>query len=183
MTLFMLCYVVESHIKCVIQKFCENKGKRPFSEAVATKKNVASIWRWKQKQQQIYINMQTEKGKEKVQANPFTEDDLSVPLSGMHLKKNIRRIKRGKGDKKQLDALLEAITAQAKHVREMKASSVEGDGEKWRKQAVMSEIFKLMELKYQYCSLSPVPITTPELFVATEVTNNSLTPRLRDCQL
>ncbi len=136
-----------------------------------------------QKQQQIYINMQTEKGKEKVQACPLTEDDLSGPLSGLHLKKNIRRrIKRGKGNKKQLDALLEAITAQAKHVREMKAtSSVEGDGEKWRKQAVMSEIFKLMELKYQYCSLSPVPITTPELFVETEVTKQlTNAERLRD---
>jgi hypothetical protein len=75
--------------------------------------------------------------------------------------------KRGKGTKEDLDQLLKAITAQAAHVRTVKTQ--QGAGEAWRKQAVMLEIQKLLELKYKYCALSPTPVTDPQLFVEAEV--------------
>ncbi|KAL6072821.1 Hydrolase TatD [Balamuthia mandrillaris] len=73
---------------------------------------------------------------------------------------------RGKGTPRQLQVLRDRIEAQADKVRRMKGE--EGEGEKWRKKRVMDAIFDLMELKYQYCCLSPVPVTTPELVVETE---------------
>lgn len=75
--------------------------------------------------------------------------------------------KRGKGTKEELAELLEAINAQAAHVRTVKTK--QGAGEAWRKQAVMLEIQKLLELKYKYCAISPTPVTDPQLFVEAEV--------------
>lgn len=83
-------------------------------------------------------------------------------------KKRNKRIKRVRcvGTKEELDKLLQKISEQADKVRQKKAE--QGEGEAWRKEAVMREIFTLMELKYDYCCLSPKPITKaelPELFV------------------
>jgi len=75
--------------------------------------------------------------------------------------------RRGKGTTKaELEELHAAITAQASHVRTLK--SQQGSGEAWRKNAVMVEIQKLLELKYTYCALSPTPVDDPQLFVESE---------------
>jgi len=81
-------------------------------------------------------------------------------------------VARKSGTSDQLKELVVKIQAQSEALRNKKNElGGQGEGAAWRKEALFDEIFKLMNLKYSYCRLSPTPITIQdhkELFVDYE---------------